>query len=287
MRCQIQTVLNLLLITLLSGCSLFLHDSERVVSSSLVDYLYPKQSNAAVVENANKPIPHLELPIKVGIAFVPHSLEYNRSPLSQKHKDDLLNTVKKQFSQYDFIHNIEVIPSNYLKKSGGFNNLKQIGRIFDVDLMALVSYDQVQRSFMRDSSFLYLTIVGAYVFKGDANESDTFVDTSIFDLNSETLLMRAAGVDSSRENSTALDQARIREHVAVEGFTLAMQDMTTNLDSELGKFVKQVRNSEKVKIDFAQGYTGGGSIGWMLGFILLVIQLFRSKLVGYFSKVHT
>ncbi|MEQ1704159.1 MAG: Ig-like domain repeat protein, partial [Ilumatobacteraceae bacterium] len=51
---------------------------------------------------------------------------------------------------------------------------------YGLDVIALVSYDQVAHSAETTSSFLYWTIVGAYVVKGNKNDVQTFVDTAVF-----------------------------------------------------------------------------------------------------------
>ena len=48
------------------------------------------------------------------------------------------------FRQHDFIGNIETIPTAYLRPGGGFDNLDQIATMYGVDIMVLLSYDQVQ-----------------------------------------------------------------------------------------------------------------------------------------------
>jgi len=255
----------------LSACSVFDYHDEKTTSSSLVDYLYPQKGEEYVVDKAERPMPHLQLPVRVGIAFVPTS---NNWRMSQKGEAVLLNKVKDKFSHHEFIQSIEVIPSTYLAKQGSFTNLKQVARLFDVDVMALVSYDQVQKSYSRDSSLLYLTIVGAYVFKGDANEASTFVDTAVFDVQSETMLFRAPGVNQSSANSTSVDQERVQDAMASKGFDDAVLQMSANLERELSVFKERVKNGEVARVSYRKGKNGqitggGGSMS-----IVILLQLF-------------
>ena len=108
------------LVVLLAGC-VGLSSTKKHTSSSLVDYLYP--DNNRVVKEAE--MTHISLPIDIGIAFVPNNT-YSKYDLSEADKVALLEKVKKEFKEQKFIRNIEVIPSNYLKKKGGFDNLQQI-----------------------------------------------------------------------------------------------------------------------------------------------------------------
>ena len=76
---------------LLLGCTgLFGHDNRQGVSSSLVDFLYPSG------EEPPKPpqtVPALELPIKVGLAFVP--TRNGAGALTEAERIGLLNKVRE------------------------------------------------------------------------------------------------------------------------------------------------------------------------------------------------
>ena len=106
--------------------------------------------------------------------------------------------------QYDYIDRIEVIPSSYLKGGQGFSTLEQVSRLYDVDIIALVSYDQVSQTLENNAAFLYLTIVGLYVIPGNENTVQTFVDTAVFDVKSRKMLFRAPGVNKVEQRSTAV-----------------------------------------------------------------------------------
>src|SRR5258708_6240805 len=147
----------------LTGCETFEGNRSQRHASSLVQYLYPKRT-----EHVDKPaIPVLTLPLRVGVAFVPedngHQREaYTRSPaLSEQQKLKLLKEVSDQFRKYPFVKTIEVIPSEYLAPGGSFENLDQLRSMFGVDVIALVSYDQLQFTDDTSCSLAYLTVVAA------------------------------------------------------------------------------------------------------------------------------
>ena len=95
-----------------------------------------------------------------------------------------------------------MIPEAYLRTGRGFPTaLEQTARLYDLDVMALVSYDQVAHSAEGRPSFLCWTIVGAYVVKGNENDVHTFVDTAVFDVPTRKLLFRAPGVSETPSNS--------------------------------------------------------------------------------------
>lgn len=98
---------------------------------------------------------------------------------------ELLSKVAQQFKQLDYVQTIEIIPSAYLTPGGGFNNLAQIKTMYEVDVVALVAYDQVQFTHEGLSSLSYWTIVGAYVVKGEKNDTNTMMDTVVVDIDSQ------------------------------------------------------------------------------------------------------
>ena len=109
------------------------------VSSSLVDYLYP---NGEIPPEHDKNIPNLHLPLLVGLAFVP-AQSNNVEGLSEANKNSLLEKVKKSFANREFIKEITIIPDTYLRSGSGFQTVDQVARLYGLDLIALVSYDQV------------------------------------------------------------------------------------------------------------------------------------------------
>ena len=245
----------LLIAVLLTACAgLFgSGDTRQGVSSSLVDYLYPEGD---IPPKQEVQIPHLQLPIRVGLAFVPdRSAQGAALPEAQRMK--LLNDVKMAFQGRDFIREIVVIPDAYMRSGRGFGALEQTARLYDIDVMALVSYDQVTHSSERKSSFLYWTIIGAYVIEGNKNDVQTFVDTAVFDVPTRKLLFRAPGVSRDQSSSTLIGVERDIRALQEKDFGLAMADMTVNLDKELGSFKERIRTDASVRVSHA-GSTGGG-----------------------------
>jgi rhombotail lipoprotein len=207
-------LLLLLVVIGLTACSSLQSQSTR--SSSLVDFLYPQGSRPAM-----KPqMPLIRLPARVGLAFVPGDYR-----IPEAEKQALLDRVKREFEKHSFIEKIEVIPDNYLRKGGGFTLLQQVGRLYGVEQIALVSYDQVLTSRENNASLLYWTIVGLYLVPGNSNSVQTFVDTAVFDIDSRKLLFRAPGIDRSQRLSTAVGVAAVKERSSVRSFERAVDDI--------------------------------------------------------------
>jgi len=256
------------ILTLTACAGLFGGSRREGVSSSLVDYLYPEGEKPPAQSGQ---IPHLQLPLKIGLAFVPAGYGSSQG-LSEAERMKMLQDVKTAFSGRDFIAEIAVIPEAYMRTGRGFGGLEQTARLYDLDVMALVSYDQVANTSEKTSSLLYWTIVGAYVVEGNKNDAQTFVDTAVFDIASRKLLFRAPGVSEIQSSTTLVDQEQDMRVTQRKGFEQAMADMTLNLDKELAVFKERIRTDGSVKVTRSAGYSGGG--GTMNpGFLVLLTGL--------------
>lgn len=274
----------MMLLVLLSGCSQLVSkkSGHQAISSSLVDFLYPNKSNRV---KHKEEMPILKLPVKVGLAFLP-SQNWRGGIIAETNKIKLLNKVKASFGQHRFIDNISIIPSVYLRQMGnsnsGFDTLDQVAKLHDVDLIALVSYDQVTQSLHNNASLLYWTIVGMYVIPGNENSVKTFVDTAVFDVKSRKMLLRAPGISSLRKRSTAIGVDSVMTRKSLQGFNLAFDDMIKNLDNELTRFRARAKEGRVATIQHREGYSSaGGSFNFnillLLGF-LLFIRFYKFKI---------
>ena len=260
-------IVGISLVFVLSACSGMMYGSGHrdAVSTSLVDFLYPEESDRQV----HKPeIPVLNLPVRVGLAFVP-SKQWRQNGFHESQQIELLNQVKAEFEKHDYIEHIEVIPSIYLKGENGFESMDRINRMFNIDVMALVSYDQMRRSTEKAASVLYWTIVGAYIIPGNDNRVQTFVDTAVFDIKSRSMLFRAPGHSKLKQSSTAVKVDVSIAAKSSQGFQLAMTEMQTNLATELERFKVRVKEEKVAEIRHKPGYSGAGSFGLLTILIML------------------
>jgi len=272
------------LICCLAGCATM---NEQQNTSSLVAFLYPKgQPRPLTAETAT-----LKLPVKVGIAFVPggDAMRHGMSPigpapapgmLGLPDQVRLMDEVAAHFRKYPYIKTVEVIPSNYLTPGGGFANLDALAAMYDVDVVALVSYDQVQHTDEGAASLLYWTIVGAYLVPGEKDSTTTFVDTAVFDVASRKLLFRAPGIATDSAHGTAVNNSQVLRESSIAGFDTAFQQMNGNLDQALADFKQKVKDEpDQYKVSYAEGYHGGGAYGWFL-LVLLVSLWLRKRLMA-------
>jgi len=246
-----------------SGCA-----TRSRYNTSVVDYLYPNQRNAV----AESTIPVLQLPMRVGIAFVPanHDTAYRsgilerRQPadftLTEARKTQLMQQIANHFKTLDFIASIEVIPSIYLTPQGGFANLDQVRSMYGIDAVALISYDQAQFTDQDIFSVTYWTIVGAYVIPGEKNDTHTMVDAVVMHIPSRKMLFRAPGTSHIKGRATPVNLSEELRIDSDRGFNEAVVAMTTNLDQQLVAFQERVKSSPKdYQVVRAEGTTGGGS----------------------------
>lgn len=251
-RIALRVLLIAMLGASLVACATFQDSRRSGVSSSLVTYLYPDgEIPPAHAETQVR----LALPVRVGIAFVPST--DSSGVLPEALKMQALTNVRNAFADRPYIRHIEVIPEHYLRASGkGMQSVEQIARLHGLDLIALVSYDQVSLSQSRDSSLLYWTLVGAYTIHGTHNEVNTFVDTAVIDVRSRRLLFRAPGINRAQRNSSLVNAEHTRMEESRISFTNAMSDMITHLDTELDRFRERVRTDDSIEVSGGARYGG-------------------------------
>jgi rhombotail lipoprotein len=257
-------------------------------SSSLVEFLYPHGA-APPQQDA---IPQLRIPLRVGLAFLPsNTVDRNGGDatggLDAAHQEALLERIRQRFSSRKFVAEIVVIPDYYLRGHSGFEGLEGVQRLYGVDLMALVSYDQVVHTDENNWSLGYLTIVGAYVLKGSRHDVSTLVDLAVVDPVSRSLVLRAGGTSTSHGNTTLIDAARDTRSAAADGYGAATDDMIEHFDTALTKFESDVRSGNAPvqvvrKTDAGRssdagrsGSYGLGALDWPFVLLLLALITFR------------
>ena len=267
----IKTLIALLVLpSLLSGCQ---SHTRHGVSSNLVNYLYPDGKTA---NHASDQIPHLKLPLRVGLSFVPESYADPNYSLTEAEKNLLLEKVSAKFQAYPFIDTIEIIPELYLKQGKGFATVEQVANLHGLDVMALVSYDHVSINEENDFAFTYLTVIGAFLFPGESTNAQTFVDTAVFDVKTNKLLFRAPGAATDKEHHSFTSKIGKTRKIRNKTFNEAVDKMSLNLDKKLSEFRARVKQSEVATVSYRKGYSGGGSFGW-LGITLLILLIFFTR----------
>ncbi len=232
--------------------------SSRAGSTPLVSYLYP---DGRVPASDSTPV--LKVPLTVGLAFLPE--QAGTAQIGASDKEAILSRLRDRFRSLDYVRDIVVIPDYYLPRSGGYESLAQLARLRTLDVLALVSYDQVAKRDENQRSLAYLTIVGAYLVRGSHSETSTLLDLAVVEPSTRSLLLRAGGTSFSSGSSTAVEQGEKLRQQNRRGLDLAADELVAHLDHELTLFRERVRAGNgpvKVVRRGQDGAGGGGAITW-------------------------
>jgi rhombotail lipoprotein len=249
------------------GCGTAVHRS-----SSLLDFLYPDGKPPAAPAGRVQ----LAIPLRVGLAFLP-SANSQGAGLDEAHKQELLERIKQHFASRQFVTEIVLIPDYYLAGRQGFAGLDGIRRLYGVDVVGLVSFDQETHLDPNDWSLAYFTIVGAYVVKGSRHDVVTLVDLAVVDPQTRQLVIRAGGTDLRHGNTTLIDAGREIREANITGFGAATNQMLDHFDTALAQFEADVRSGtapvQVVSKNAVAGSRGGGGAldGALLSLLLLAL----------------
>jgi rhombotail lipoprotein len=266
----------------LSGCTILNHafcapgcQTQTRNTSSLVNFLYPDGKSLPAANT----IPELHVPLRVGLAFLPSQASYGSAGLDAAQKERLLERIRQRFASRNFVSEIVIVPDYYLANARGFAGLDGVQRLYNVDLMALVSYDQVTHTDDNRWSLGYLTIVGAYFLRGSDQDNATLVDLAVVDPATRSLVLRAGGTQGWHGTTTLIDADRNSRAASAAGFDQATDQMINNFDAALTAFEADVHEGKaNVRIVSRGGHPGssggGGACGaWELLALLGLVAL--------------
>jgi rhombotail lipoprotein len=269
------------LVVLVFGCAT---QGKNVRRASVVDYLYPKKAEPVEVPGPTV----MSLPIRVAVAFVPETQSsMQASPMAwtapdagvftEKQKLGLMEDISRNFRQYSFVKSVEAVPTQYLMPGGGFDNLDQIRTMFGTDVIALLSYDQVQFTAEGVLSVTYWTLLGAYVIPGERNDTVTMIDAAVYHIPNRKLLFRAPGVSHKKGTATPVNLNEQLRLDSEAGFQEAAADLVPNLQAQLSAFQEKVKEQpEEYKVEHKPGYTGQGRVDVLT--VLLVLLMAATSL---------
>ena len=241
--------------TMLGSAACLTHcGDERTASTSVTAWLYPE--NGPLPEAAVTPT--LRLPLRVGLVSLPS--RYGRG-IDPAGKLSTLDRVRERFANEDFIAEIVVIPEHYLDSADSFGQLNQLRRLYGVDVIALLAYDQVVHNEENELALGYLTVVGALFLAGSEHDVSTLVDLAVVDVETRRLLLRAGGTSRTTGRTTAARKIQTVRQDRTTDFDAASDAMMENLALELDRFRRDVREgTARVRVE-GGGSGGGGSLG--------------------------
>lgn len=246
----ISVLMAALAVIALSACASMEKDARQRQVASVLEYLFPDSNYVPTNSDAAAEI---RVPFRIGVAFVPDNANPQfRLPESDRLK--LATKVRDAFLNYPFVKEIVPVSSVYLEPGGGFANLDRVAALLNLDVVALISFDQVQNAGATGSSFLYWTGVGAYVIQGDQFDILTAVETSVFDIKSRRLLIRAGGISNLKGTATMVGFSEQAREARTRGFEEAVNEMIGKLHSEVKTFRERAPRDPKIRLILPAGY---------------------------------
>jgi rhombotail lipoprotein len=246
-----------------SGCA-WLYGSSRDHDGTtpLVEFLYSNGDIPPVTTDVK-----LNLPIRVAVSFLPEKDSgYVNSGAQALDREKVVNAIRERFRVLPYVTEIVVVPSYYLhtRKGDGLAQIEQLSQLYKFDLFALVSYDQILDQSLNKNSFVYLTLVGEYLVRGNRNETHTLLDLAVIDPRSRSLVLRSAGSSSLGGNVTSVGAQNHANAQRSKGFELATTQLLDNFQRELTAFETRVKDgSAPVRVS-RRPSGGGGSLDWLL-----------------------
>jgi len=234
----------------LAGCASMESSTKQRQVASVLNFLFPGTEQAPP---ASDKVAVLNVPFRIGVAFVPDQADA-RFRLPEADRLKLAGQVRDAFDKYPFVREIEAVPSMYLEPGGGFANLERVAALLRLDVIALISYDQVQHAGATGWSFLYWTGIGAYVIEGDKYDILTAVETTVFDVRSRRLLMRAAGTSTIKGSATMIGFSEAARAARTQSFDEAIGQMIGNLHGEVKAFRERAPKDPMIKLVLPPGY---------------------------------
>lgn len=234
----------------LSACGSLNSGEKKRQVASVLSFLFPGKDEPPLPSDR---VAEIKVPFRVGVAFVPDTAAVDIR-LSEPERQALAGKVRDAFTGYPFISRIEAIPSLYLEPGGGFANLDRVAALLNLDVIALISYDQIQHADASGWSFLYWTGVGAYVIEGDRFEVLTAVECTVFDVRSRRLLMRAAGTSTQKGDATMVGFSEKARAGRSKSFAEAVDRMIPNLQQAVQTFRDTAPKDPMIRMILPPGY---------------------------------
>lgn len=248
-RLLLLALLLLLVFGTLAGCASMEGSTRQRQVASMLGFLFPGKDTPVVATE----VAVIKVPFRIGVAFVPDSGSA-AFRLAETERLRLAGRVRDAFTNYPFVQGIEAVPSLYLEPGGGFDNLDRVAQLLRLDVIALISYDQVQFSGANKLSFLYWTGIGAYLVEGDQYDVMTAVETAVFDIKSRRLLMRAAGTSTVKGEATWVGFAERSRAARTESFEKSVAQMIEQLAREVQGFRERAPKDPNIRLVLPPGY---------------------------------
>lgn len=203
----------------------------------------------------------INTPMRIGLAFAPLPEKGSATrDIPAQLKQNLLEKVRGAFAGLSFVESIEIVPSTYLKEGSEFESLAAASQAFNLDAIALITYDQEQFSDSSNWSLFYWTLIGIYLVPGEKSETSTLLEASVVAVDSKVLLLHAAGADKTYGWKTPLDVAPGLRQAAEDSFKKATDSLIADLRFQLDKAQKALKEDRGIYGTPVAFVTEGGII---------------------------
>jgi rhombotail lipoprotein len=194
----------------------------------------------------------LPVPVRVALAFAPESnaprgptpatlwgntaSSWSTGPLPEAFKALVLEQMAGAFRGQPVVGDIEIVPSFYLSGATAPELVASVRATFDVDVVALVSYDL--QHFQRENgwAFLYLALLPMVVVPGSEVDSQLLLDTAVYWADNAALLFRAAGTSTGHDTFAMVYRDEHVQAVTEDCFARAREELVPRLQQELAEF---------------------------------------------------
>jgi rhombotail lipoprotein len=190
------------------------------------------------------------VPARIALAFVPEAnarvtssegmASWATGPLPEAFKAKVLEHLADAFRKESFISGVEVVPSFYLDGRTAPEIVASVRATFDVEAVALVTYDLQHFHRINGWSLTYVALVPMMFVPGNELSSHLYLDTAVYWTNG-ALLFRAAG-SAGNEEAFALPYHDENAQFQTERcFAGAYADLVPKLRLELERFAQRIK----------------------------------------------
>ena len=200
----------------------------------------------------------LPVPARVALAFVPEGksgapgassdrpASWSSGPLPEAFKTQVLEVLAEAFRDKSVVAEVEVVPSFYLTGATAPDIVASVRATFDVDAVALVTYDLQHFQRVNGWACTYVLLVPYFFAPGNQIDSQLYLDAAVYWAQDGALLFRA---DGSAEGHARTAPPYLDEHVeqVTRGcFDGAIAALVPRLQHELDQFSRRMHGEPRV-----------------------------------------
>ncbi|MEM6709182.1 MAG: rhombotarget lipoprotein [Pseudomonadota bacterium] len=239
-----------------TGCALLYPDTAlrpttEDGSQSVRAYLYGDDRSARPRQVSETT--ELRTPLRVGLAFVPAT---GRAQLPARSLQRVLEDLADAFRDRPYVASVVVLPDNALQPSGGFDDLSLASLVYNIDVIALIGYEQLGYFDDRALSLFDLSVVGAFLVPGHARRVETQLYATVLHLDSRRFLFTASGGHSDSEVTTLVHAREGLRTQQVASLAHAASALAEAADQQLQRLGERLTQDPTLQLTGAGSLTG-------------------------------